>query len=167
MVLAETASTGLVKGTAEEGKRILTTPTSVILPHEVPELIPLIQRMFEVMHQEGGIGLAANQVGVNKHLFVMDIPEVARGVFMNTSIISENNLISFQEGCLSYPGEKVDTVRFRQIKIKFMNLDGNTAEETFSDLAAICVQHEVDHLNGITMHDRSIELFENTGKHNL
>jgi peptide deformylase len=146
-----------------EHLRFLKTPTYPILPNEIENLVPLIQKMYDIMHSLGGIGLAANQIGVDKHLFVMDIPDGEKGVFMNTSIMLLMNRIVFNEGCLSFPDQSVNTVRGSKVRIKYMTLDGDMTEMEFSGLAAICVQHEVDHLNGKTMHDSSVEVIDVTG----
>lgn len=104
-----------------------------------------------------GIGLAANQIGIQKQAFVMQVPTGHYSLgydFINPVITEQQGVISFGEGCLSFPGEQVETVRFEHITV----VDALAPNgRKFSGLAAVCVQHETDHLNGLTMHDRTLD----------
>ena len=106
--------------------------------------------MLETMYAEGGIGLAATQVDVQKRLVVMDLSEERnQPVFMiNPEILSAEGTEEMQEGCLSVPGlydtvERAETIRFR-----YLTLDGEVIEKETDGLLAVCVQHEIDHLDG-------------------
>jgi len=103
-----------------------------------------------------GIGLAANQIGLNKRVFVMSVPGDKfcwDYVFINPKITAFENPMTYREGCLSFPGEMVSTFRYGKIKvIDLLEPSGRS----FEGLEAVVVQHEVDHLNKITMHDRRL-----------
>ncbi|MCL1076308.1 peptide deformylase [Shewanella dokdonensis] len=109
-----------------------------------------IDDMFETMHTEKGIGLAATQVDFHKQLIVMDLQdEVARPqVFINPKIISASGDFCNEEGCLSVPGiyAKVDRAEF--VTVTALDRDGNEFTVDADGLFAICIQHEMDHLKG-------------------
>lgn len=106
--------------------------------------------MLETMYAEGGIGLAATQVGVQKRLVVMDLSEERnQPVFMvNPEILSVEGKEEMQEGCLSVPGFYETVERAETIKFRYLSLDGKTVEQETDGLLAVCVQHEIDHLDG-------------------
>ncbi|MCQ9351448.1 peptide deformylase [Corynebacterium sp. 153RC1] len=113
----------------------------------------LIDDMLETMDEAGGVGLAANQVGVTKRVFVYDcshIEEGLRGHIVNPvwEAIGEETQID-QEGCLSIPGVQKDTERFQTVKVSGQDKDGNPVSMVASGLMARCIQHETDHLDGI------------------
>jgi len=132
------------------------------------ELLADIDNMFESMKFYRGLGLAANQVGIDKKMFVMDLTESKsksmndrQYCFINPEIeIVDKVLNDFEEGCLSFPEQNVWIARPSAVKIKYFDEKGNYHEDVASDLAAVCIQHEFDHINGITMHDRASSLFE-------
>ena len=107
----------------------------------------LIKVMIDQMHKNNGIGLAANQVGSSARIFVLksDEPEV----FINPKIkkMSEETLTQ-EEGCLSCPGQFADVKRSIRVKLWYYDKDGAEHRETFYDLKARVIQHEMDHLNG-------------------
>jgi len=118
------------------------------------ELRALANDMLKTMYDAPGIGLAAPQVGVLKRLFVMDCikedgakPEPT--VLFNPEItwVSEE-MHTYEEGCLSIPEQYADVERPAEARVKWMDIDGKTQEEQFDGLWAICVQHEIDHLDG-------------------
>lgn len=118
------------------------------------ENLRMAQNLFQLMIKEKGIGLAANQVGYNIRLFVMFVNREAFHCF-NPEIISEsNNLITMKEGCLSFPGEFCEIARPESILVRYANARGIYQNQEFFGIAARCFQHELDHLNGITMHER-------------
>lgn len=139
------------------------------------EIQQFMKDMINTMYHEGGIGLASVQVGVLKRILVMDIDyEVDHShhhdhescneihvknsnpqFFVNPEIIeSSPNNSSFNEGCLSFPGARAEVVRPDSIKIKYLDFNGNLQLKTFDGISATCIQHEIDHLNGITFSDR-------------
>jgi peptide deformylase len=111
----------------------------------------LIEDMFETMYEAGGIGLAATQINVHKRVVVMDLSEErdTRLVFINPSVtpLSEEGQ-KYQEGCLSVPGFYEDVVRPERCKIVALNESGEAFEMQAEGLLAVCIQHELDHLNG-------------------
>lgn len=115
------------------------------------EIQTLIDDMFETMYDAPGIGLAATQIGVNKQVLVMDLSadKSEAKAFINAEILEVGNATTdTQEGCLSVPGYYDSVTRPNHVKVRYINRDGDTVEEELTDLAAVCLQHEIDHLNG-------------------
>jgi peptide deformylase len=111
----------------------------------------LIDDMFETMYEAPGIGLAATQINVHKQLIVIDISEDKNEplVFINPSLqIVDQTLSEYDEGCLSVPGFYETVSRPSQVRVKFLDRDGNASEMIVEGLLATCIQHEMDHLNG-------------------
>jgi peptide deformylase len=117
----------------------------------------LADSMLDLMRREHGIGLAATQVGISKRLFVMEINGVTRACFNPEIVNTSKELVDFDEGCLSFPGESCTIKRPEQIEVRYFNLQGQEIKEALSGLEARCFQHELDHLDGITMWDRHKE----------
>lgn len=127
------------------------------------ELRKLIDDMFETMYAAPGIGLAAVQVGVPKRLLVIDLqePEEEGGeavrdprVFINPEILeSSDHLQVYNEGCLSVPDMYAEVERPDRIRARWLDRDGTAREEELDGLLAICLQHEMDHLEGILFID--------------
>lgn len=125
----------------------------------------LARDMAETMYRTHGIGLAANQVGLTERIVVIDIdwPD-ANGkdwhshrptTLINPEILDESvEDASREEGCLSLPGINGEVWRPQRIRYRYMDLDGQTHEEEAEGLMACCVQHELDHLNGVMFIDR-------------
>ena len=117
----------------------------------------LTDDMLETMYAENGIGLAATQVNVHKRVIVMDISEERNEprVFINPEFEIKNNksLFTFSEGCLSVPGFNEEITRPDQIILKWQNLDGDNLEDEPEGLLTVCIQHEIDHLEGKLMVD--------------
>jgi peptide deformylase len=114
----------------------------------------LADSMLDLMRREHGIGLAATQVGISKRLFVMEINGVTRACFNPEIVNTSKELVDFDEGCLSFPGESCIIKRPDNILVKYFNVAGIEIIERLTGLPSRCFQHELDHLNGITMHDR-------------
>jgi len=110
----------------------------------------LIADMFETMYQAPGIGLAATQVDVHSQLVVMDVSEHKDQplVFVNPRILSRDGAQVYQEGCLSVPGIYADVERALRIRVAAQDADGKPFELEAEDLLAVCIQHELDHLQG-------------------
>ena len=110
----------------------------------------LAQDMLQTMYEGSGIGLAATQVNVHKRVIVIDVSENRdEPLFLiNPVIIDKKGPIKFEEGCLSVPGfyEKVD--RFSEIEYEAQDLQGETYKQKAEGLLAVCIQHEIDHLDG-------------------
>ncbi len=111
----------------------------------------LIDDMFETMYDAPGIGLAATQVNVHKQIIVMDLSEDKSEprVFINPQVeVLDGDREAMQEGCLSVPGFYEDVERIEHCKIRAMDRDGKPFELEARGLLAVCIQHEMDHLNG-------------------
>lgn len=116
--------------------------------------LKLAQELFKLMIKENGIGLAANQADINLRVFVMNVNNKAYHCF-NPSIVEYGiELVSYKEGCLSFPNERCEIVRPNKILVKYHNAFSVETVEWLDGLASRCFQHELDHLNGLTMHDR-------------
>lgn len=120
----------------------------------------LASDMFETMYHERGIGLAAVQVGVLKRLLVADVTwreEEGPGeqwVLINPEIVegSKDERV-YKEGCLSFPDQFAEVMRPDQVRVRYLDLDGKQQEKSFEGLLATCIQHEIDHLNGVVFVD--------------
>ena len=148
---------------------IFETPDPVLRQISTPvetvddDLRVFIADMFETMYDAPGIGLAAVQVGVPKRLLIIDLqePEVEGGdpvkdprVFINPEIVdpSEEHSI-YTEGCLSVPDQYADVERPAACRVKWLDEKGEAHDELFEGLLATCIQHEMDHLEGIVFLD--------------
>lgn len=115
----------------------------------------LADQMLEFMRRENGIGLAAPQIGRSLRLFVMEVDGVNRCCF-NPEILAVGPTSSqFAEGCLSFPGESCTITRPDSVAVRYQDAHGHWIETDLTGLEARCFQHELDHLDGITMLDRS------------
>ncbi len=110
-------------------------------------LVKLVDDMFATMYDAPGVGLAANQVGVQQRFFVYDYDD-RPGVVINPVIVESRGEAEFTEGCLSVPGLSWEIVRPAEIHVKGYDLDGNELDLELDDYAARVFQHEIDHLEG-------------------
>ena len=111
----------------------------------------LIDNMFETMYEANGIGLAATQVDVHKRLLVLDVSEERNDpkVFVNPTIdVIESDLSDYDEGCLSVPGFYETVSRPRKIKVSAQDKEGSQFELDADGVLSVCIQHEIDHLDG-------------------
>ncbi|MEN8166996.1 MAG: peptide deformylase [Pseudomonadota bacterium] len=110
----------------------------------------LVDDMFETMYQAPGIGLAATQVNVAKQLLVIDLSEEKNQplCLINPEIIEQDGEEQMEEGCLSVPGVYEPVTRAAHIRIRALNRQGEPFEMEADDLLAVCIQHEMDHLDG-------------------
>lgn len=110
----------------------------------------LIDDMFETMYEAPGIGLAATQVDVHRRLLVADVSQEKDEpqVLINPVILEKDGSVVTEEGCLSVPGYYEEVKRAEHIKVRYLDGDGNERESEFEGLLAVCVQHEMDHLEG-------------------
>ncbi len=115
------------------------------------ELLELIGKMFPKMQENNGIGLAANQVGINKQICVAALENGSKLMaFINPKIISKNKeKVKLREGCLSAPGIMINKKRYTKIVVECLNISGEKERYQLTDLDARILQHEIDHLNGI------------------
>lgn len=120
------------------------------------ELRRLVDDMFETMYAAEGIGLAAPQVGVGKRLFVMDVrePDVEPRAVINPVIVERSGKEKSEEGCLSLPGLVGTVERSARVVMEGEDLEGNALRLEAKGLLARCIQHEIDHVDGILFIDR-------------
>jgi peptide deformylase len=122
------------------------------------DLRALMDDMLETMYDAPGVGLAAIQIGVPVRIIVMDIAgkdqAPAPRFFVNPEIVwASDEIKPWEEGCLSVPDIYDEVDRPAQVRVKYMNYDGATVEEDADGLFAVCIQHEIDHLDGIVFID--------------
>jgi peptide deformylase len=110
----------------------------------------LVDNMLETMYLAPGIGLAATQVNVHQRILVADVSESHEDprCFINPEIIEEEGVESTEEGCLSVPGVYERVQRAEKIRVRALDRDGESFEAELDGLLAVCVQHEIDHLDG-------------------
>ena len=157
--------------------RIFETPDPVLRQISTPidtvddETRALIADMFDTMYDAPGIGLAAVQVGVPKRVLVMDLHEPPEGapegsepvreprVFINPEILSHSvEEVPYTEGCLSVPDQYAEVMRPDRIRARWLDEHGTEHEEELDGLLAICLQHEMDHLEGVLFIDHLSKL---------
>lgn len=126
--------------------RTKATPVSVV----DDSLRALIDDMFETMYAAPGIGLAATQVNVHKRLLVLDVSSDKSEplVLINPEILEKDGVIASDEGCLSVPGYYEEVERAEHIRVRFLDRQGVAQEMEAEGLLAVCIQHEIDHLDG-------------------
>jgi peptide deformylase len=122
-----------------------------------PEIRALVDDMAETMYAAPGVGLAATQIGVAWQLFVVDVasddePSDLR-VFINPEILERHDAITWNEGCLSFPGVNEEIERAARVKVRAQDKDGRWFELEAEGLLAVAIQHEYDHLQGVLMID--------------
>lgn len=119
------------------------------------EIKNIVENMFETMYHAQGVGLAAIQVNINLQIVTIDLSKSQNEPFciINPKIIKQEELIISTEGCLSFPGISVKIPRHKLIEIEFMDLNAKKQNLTADGLLSICLQHEIDHLNGKTFFD--------------
>lgn len=136
------------------GDPILRKKVDIMDLNKFDNYIELIDDMFDTMYEEEGIGLAANQVGVDLDLMVIDVTHLEEYenlepmVFINTKILEEEGSIEIEEGCLSIPEIRASIERPETIVAKFYDEEGNSKTEKFSGILCRVILHEIDHLNG-------------------
>ena len=122
------------------------------------DLLKLADDMAETMYAAPGIGLAANQIGVLKRLIVMDCaredePPALWKMFNPEIIWRSEEITKMEEGCLSIPGHNAEVKRPSTVHVSYLDSNGNNQEMEATGLLAACVQHEIDHLNGVLFID--------------
>ena len=115
-----------------------------------PEIEKLVRDMAETMYAAPGVGLAATQVDVHKRVIVIDISDARDQlqVFVNPELVAAEGEAECEEGCLSVPGYYDKVIRAAQVTVRAQNAQGEPFELTTDGLLAVCIQHEMDHLEG-------------------
>lgn len=168
--------------------RIYTFPDVVLTQQATPververDLFAVADDMLETMYDAPGIGLAANQVGILKRLIVVDTdyeeiePEGTSSpilqkknpiILINPEIIYREGVTAIEEACLSVPDYQSEVKRAEKIKVKYQDLDGVSRELSAEGLQAVCLQHEMDHLDGFLFIDRLSHLKKEFAKKKL
>lgn len=139
------------------------------VPEVTDEIRQFLDDMLETMYNAPGIGLAANQVGDLRRLVVMDCvgkddeeeaPEPVQ--MINPEIIAESEeLAPYEEGCLSIPEQYAEVIRPAAVTVRYMDTDGKTVTRETNGLLATCIQHEIDHLDGVLFTDHLSSLKRN------
>jgi peptide deformylase len=127
------------------------------------EIKKLVEDMFETMYEAPGIGLAAIQVGVQRRVITIDVAREDEGkkpvAFINPEIIAASEETSvYSEGCLSIPEYYEEVERPARVAVRFQDVDGAVREVEANGLFATCIQHEIDHLNGVLFIDHISKL---------
>jgi peptide deformylase len=141
--------------------RLVSKPVEAV----TPDIRTLVADMFETMYDAPGIGLAAIQIGVPLRVVTIDLskPEAKEGeepepkkpqVFINPEVIwSSDEFSAYEEGCLSIPEYYEEVERPAEVKVRYLDLDGKAQEIAADGLLATCLQHEIDHLDGVLFID--------------
>lgn len=123
----------------------------------ISEILDLLDDMFETMYEEGGMGLAANQVGLDMYFAVIDISHAEENetprVFINMEVLESNGASDMEEGCLSVPDIRATVTRPEKVLLRYQDETGEVHEDQFEGLLSRVIQHEVDHLNGVFFTD--------------
>lgn len=124
------------------------------------QLHQTLKALAEAMYEHDGIGLAATQVNLHQRIFVMDISQEQNQVqyLINPEIIERVGKIKGSEGCLSFPGLYIEVERAENITVRYQDEYGKFHEASFEGIQAKCIQHELDHLDGIVFTDRLSQL---------
>jgi peptide deformylase len=123
-----------------------------------PEIQALVDDMAETMYAAPGVGLAATQIGEPYQLFVIDTAEEGQPsdlrVFINPEILERHDEVTWNEGCLSFPGVTEEIDRAARVKVRAQDREGKWFELEAEGLLAVAIQHELDHLQGVLMIDK-------------
>ena len=139
-------------------KRLRTIAKPVVSVDET--IKQQVKDMFETMYEAPGIGLAATQVNFHQRIIVIDISEQCNEpiCFINPEIMEKSGEIQWEEGCLSVPDYYENINRANDIKVQALNQQGKTFELEASEMLSVCIQHEIDHLDGILFVDHLSKL---------
>ena len=137
-----------------EGRENLSKKTQLV---SLEEGLEIGEKLLIFIEEHGNaIGLAANQVGMNKKVCVVNV--IKPLILVNPEVTGQFGKVKYTEGCLSFPGQRIKTIRYTNIIIRDDNYGTVIYKPKGADrlLEIVCIQHEIDHLNGLTMHDRQV-----------
>jgi len=139
-------------------KRLRTIAKPVVSVDET--IRQQVKDMFETMYEAPGIGLAATQVNFHQRIIVIDVSDQCNEpiCLINPEIIEKSGEIQWEEGCLSVPDYYENVIRANDIKVQALNQHGETFELEASEMLSVCIQHEIDHLDGILFVDHLSKL---------
>jgi len=139
-------------------KRLRTIAKPVVSVDET--IKQQVKDMFETMYEAPGIGLAATQVNFHQRIIVIDVSDQCNEpiCLINPKVIEKSGEIQWEEGCLSVPDYYENVIRANDIKVQALNQHGKTFELEASEMLSVCIQHEIDHLNGILFVDHLSKL---------
>jgi len=139
-------------------KRLRTIAKPVVSVDET--IRQQVKDMFETMYEAPGIGLAATQVNFHQRIIVIDISDQCNEpiCLINPEVIEKSGEIQWEEGCLSVPDYYENVIRANNIKVQALNQHGETFELEASEMLSVCIQHEIDHLDGILFVDHLSKL---------
>jgi len=141
---------------------ILSTPTKKT---DLETAQKIAVELFKTLNQEGGLGLSSNQIGEDKSVCVVNVTNPF--FLQNPKVVKKEKEIIYKEGCLSIPDKMITTKRYEKIWVEADNIDdimffgpekSNQVDNDLLVLESVCVQHEIDHLNGLTIYDREYKL---------
>jgi len=120
------------------------------------EVRALAAKMADAMYKCRGIGLAAPQLGISVQMIVIDVGE---GLYtlINPKIVKNKGVSHGYEGCLSFPGVSIRVRRRAEVTVQALNLDGDSLEINAKGVFAVCLQHEIDHLRGVTLAQKEVQ----------
>jgi peptide deformylase len=128
------------------------------VPAVTDDVRALVANLFETMRIEGGVGLAATQVGVDWRVVVIDCsardPRTRAHALINPRIVARDGTVLWREGCLSVPGITAEVERAQHVVVEYRDVEGTLRAHEAVDLEAVCIQHELDHLDGRLYIDR-------------
>ena len=147
-------------------REVITWDESLTEPCEKVSVVEgekIATELFEILNKrKDGIGLAANQVGINKRVAVLNVKEPI--VLINPVVVEQSDITQYYEGCLSFPKKACNTTRYKNVVIECDNYESKLSfgpeddEDEMGLLESICIQHEIDHLNGVRIMDREYKL---------
>ena len=139
-------------------KRLRTIAKPVVIVDET--IKQQVKDMFETMYEAPGIGLAATQVNFHQRIIVIDVSDQCNEpiCLINPEVIEKSGEIQWEEGCLSVPDYYENVIRANDIKVQALNQHGEKFELEASEMLSVCIQHEIDHLDGILFVDHLSKL---------
>jgi len=139
-------------------KRLRTIAKPVVSVEET--IKQQVKDMFETMYEAPGVGLAATQVNFHQRIIVIDVSDQCNEpiCLINPEVIEKSGEIQWEEGCLSVPDYYENVIRANEIKVQALNQNGETFELEASEMLSVCIQHEIDHLDGILFVDHLSKL---------
>lgn len=144
---------------------VLRQTARLVKPEDMKALQATLPGMFAAMYQAPGIGLAAPQVGISQRYVLVDLGEEEERqpmVLINPEILTESEVLTpREEGCLSLPNQYAEVVRPEAVRVRYTSVTGETCEREVDGLLATCIQHEIDHLDGILFVDHLSTLRRN------